>query len=233
VTECLFIVNPVSGGGKFRKLHKRLYHWIGRELPDASWETTEYPGHATKIAASAARRGIRAIFSVGGDGTLHEVVQAIAPLKASQQPAVGVLAAGTGADYARRLRELHGDISDWNWLKHPKTIKVDLGRASFRGSASRSTKRFFLNIADAGLGGESVRQMAQGGFDWGPLKYLIAALRAAWSYRPPPWSDWRVLCPRARDLRRFSLPAARSGTSGTIPTVEAWARWRVPKASFK
>lgn len=52
------------------------------------------------VEASA---GKRAVIAIGGDGMVHLVVNALMTIPPEQRPALGVIAAGTGNDYARAL----------------------------------------------------------------------------------------------------------------------------------
>ena len=71
------IVNPVAGGGR------GLDHFplISKLLRDAGIQTepvfTEHKFHATELTVSAVKQGFRRIIAVGGDGTLHEVVNGL------------------------------------------------------------------------------------------------------------------------------------------------------------
>ena len=71
------IVNPVAGGGR------GLDHFpqISKHLRDAYIRCepvfTEHKFHATELPVTAVREGYRHIIVVGGDGTLHEVVNGL------------------------------------------------------------------------------------------------------------------------------------------------------------
>ena len=90
-----FIVNPASGMGKTgRQLDKLREQAAGL---DAEWLVTESPGHATGLAASAG--GCEVVVAVGGDGTVHEVVNGLMQLPAAGRPALAVIPSGTGNDF--------------------------------------------------------------------------------------------------------------------------------------
>ena len=90
-----FIVNPASGMGKTgRQLDKLREQATGL---DAEWLVTESPGHATGLAASAG--GYEVVVAVGGDGTVHEVVNGLMQLLAAGRPALAVIPSGTGNDF--------------------------------------------------------------------------------------------------------------------------------------
>jgi diacylglycerol kinase family enzyme len=55
--KILFIVNPISGIGKQKRFEKILNRHINKEKFDYQIEYTQYAGHATEIAAAAAKEG--------------------------------------------------------------------------------------------------------------------------------------------------------------------------------
>lgn len=63
--------------------------------------STNAPGHATQITKELISAGAKKIIALGGDGTLHEVVNGIKP---SDDAVLGILPAGTGNDVATMLK---------------------------------------------------------------------------------------------------------------------------------
>jgi YegS/Rv2252/BmrU family lipid kinase len=181
----LFIVNPISGGKKNRRVQEVLRQWVLQQMPQALWQVTAGPGDATRLAAEAAGGGVERIFPLGGDGTLNEVLQGIATIPDPMRPAVGILGGGTGGDYARGVQEQFGNSKDWNWLLKPQEIRVDFGKVMMRDPSQGETSRYFLNVADGGLPGAVVRQVNQGGKGLGRWQYLLATLKAGRHYRAP------------------------------------------------
>ena len=97
------IVNPVAGGGR------GLDHFpqISKHLRDAHIRCepvfTEHKFHATELTVTAVREGYRHIIVVGGDGTLHEVVNGLFIQQEVRPDEVllAVVAVGTGNDWVR------------------------------------------------------------------------------------------------------------------------------------
>ena len=52
------IVNPRAGGGRAGAQIDKLRHWVSQRFENAEVVLTEAPGHATQLAADAARGGI-------------------------------------------------------------------------------------------------------------------------------------------------------------------------------
>jgi diacylglycerol kinase (ATP) len=91
------IVNPAAGPHDVRH---ELPAVVGH-LEEQGWQAalywTGWPGEATTLAREAAERGLDAVFAVGGDGTLNEMVNGLA----GSGVALGVLPGGTGNVWAR------------------------------------------------------------------------------------------------------------------------------------
>jgi YegS/Rv2252/BmrU family lipid kinase len=73
--------------------------FISRQRLDAELAVTTGPGHATELARSAVAAGCARIVSVGGDGTMNEVAQALVHSPA----ALALVPCGSGNGLARHL----------------------------------------------------------------------------------------------------------------------------------
>lgn len=93
------IVNPVSGGGKYAELAKRLCAMIEEKGHAARVYATECEGDCRAKTRQALEAGCTSIVGVGGDGTLSEIVEAMGGSGA----ALYIVPGGTGNDFARAL----------------------------------------------------------------------------------------------------------------------------------
>ena len=140
--RCRIIYNPTSG----REAMKNNLVDILNILERAGYETSAYattpePNSAKNEAERAAKAGFNLIVAAGGDGTINEVVNGIAPLK--HRPKLGIIPAGTTNDYARALKIPREDpIGAAKVIAKGQTIKMDIGEAC---------KNWFVNIAAGGL----------------------------------------------------------------------------------
>lgn len=140
--RCRIIYNPTSG----REAMKNNLVDILNILERAGYETSAYattpePNSAKNEAERAAKAGFNLIVAAGGDGTINEVVNGIAPLK--HRPRLGIIPAGTTNDYARALKIPREDpIGAAKVIAKGQTVKMDIGEAG---------KNWFVNIAAGGL----------------------------------------------------------------------------------
>ena len=91
------ILNPQSGEGKKQKLHRRALERFRQRKQDFRVFETEKAGQATLLANELCREGEGDIVVVGGDGTLHEVLNGFTNF---ERCALGLIPCGTGNDFA-------------------------------------------------------------------------------------------------------------------------------------
>ncbi|ESU75325.1 Diacylglycerol kinase family protein [Enterococcus faecalis CBRD01] len=135
------IYNPTSG----KELIKKNLADILSILEECGYEasafaTTPEENSARNEAHRAARAGFDLLVAAGGDGTINEVVNGIAPLK--RRPKMAIIPAGTTNDYARALKIPRDNIvKAAEVIKKNQTVKMDIGQAG---------KNYFINIAAGG-----------------------------------------------------------------------------------
>ncbi len=95
----LFVLNPISGTGKKRLIPRIIADNIDKDRYTYDIKYTEYKGHATKIAAEAAKNGVDIVVAVGGDGTVNEIGCGLI----NTDTAMGILPCGSGNGLARHL----------------------------------------------------------------------------------------------------------------------------------
>lgn len=93
------IFNPMCDHGRSGQKASDLQS-IVEKLGGADWAGTEYPGHAVEIAAKAGDLGYNKVVALGGDGTVHEVVNGLMRIPQENRPSLGVVPIGSGNDFA-------------------------------------------------------------------------------------------------------------------------------------
>jgi YegS/Rv2252/BmrU family lipid kinase len=94
------VVNPISGTQSKKAILKWIDERMDRSIYDYSIVKTEYAGHATQIAASAAQDKVDVVVAIGGDGTINEIARSLV----HTDTALGIIPCGSGNGLARHLR---------------------------------------------------------------------------------------------------------------------------------
>ncbi len=100
-----FVAHPGAGRGAFARRWPPMAAALAERGVDHVVELTSRAGEATELARRAAHDGARLVAAVGGDGTLHEVVNRLmsAGRAPGEGPLVGLVPAGRCGDYARGI----------------------------------------------------------------------------------------------------------------------------------
>ena len=155
------IVNPVAGGGR------GLDHFpqISRYLRDAQILCepvfTEHKFHATELTVTAVNEGYRHIIVVGGDGTLHEVVNGlfIQQKVCPDEVLLAVVAVGTGNDWVRTFGISNRYQDAVKAISEGYSFLQDVGVVSYEESHYRQS-RYMANVAGAGFDAHVVRKFS-------------------------------------------------------------------------
>ncbi len=125
----IFIVNPHSGGGKALKVVENIKNVCESDNLEYEIFFTDGPNDATKIAKKF-RFSSNIIYSVGGDGTLNEVVNGIVGTKNM----LGIIPCGSGNDFYKTLEKIDDELP-----------LVDVGKIN---------NKYFINIVSIGIDAE-------------------------------------------------------------------------------
>ena len=102
------------------------------------------------MAGEAARNGYGAVVAVGGDGTVHEVVNGLMTVERPVRPSLGVIPAGRGSELCRTV----GIPRDWqvaaSLLLSGRRTTVDAGRMEYLSAGGRRSG-YFINAASLGF----------------------------------------------------------------------------------
>ena len=125
----VFIINPASGKTDYNKIKENIIKTLENE--DYEIYETKAPKEAIQIANRFKNEENTIVYSVGGDGTLNEVVNGIAEGKCK----LGIIPTGSGNDFYRSLKEAQTE-----------NVRLDLGKVN---------GRYFINIASVGMDAET------------------------------------------------------------------------------
>ena len=187
--EWCAIFNPNAGNAKGSKDSGRISDILRKNGINFNALTTTGKGDATEFTRTMLAEGYRKIISVGGDGTLNEIINGVFTQThcLPSEVTIGLIPVGTGNDWGRMFGiplVYEGAVSV---IKEGKTLLHDIGVIDYHiGSAKHRT--YFINIA--GTGFEAVvilrtnRQKEKGRSN--KAIYLFNLLRSLITYRNTP-----------------------------------------------
>jgi diacylglycerol kinase (ATP) len=140
------------------------------------------------MAQSAVKESRPVVVAVGGDGTLNEVVNGFfrngAPIPTTTK--LAMVPVGTGGDFRRTLRIPLDARAAIDILKSGLVRRLDAGCVTYQTDEGATAVRHFINIADAGLGGDVVYRVNRGSKRLGALTYKLGSGLALLSYKNKP-----------------------------------------------
>lgn len=151
------IVNPTSGMGKAKRNWNKINILLDKYKIDYEYKFSEYSKHETELVKEAIRKGYRKIISIGGDGTLFNILngvmiqQFINPLDIE----IGVIPIGTGNDWTRSHLIPRKFEKAIQIIKAGKTIKQDVGYIEL---LNENKSAYFNILAGSGFVGHVVHK---------------------------------------------------------------------------
>lgn len=146
------IYNPASGqlSSRRAKIISQALAILRKAGIEVEAFETNAPGSATQFARQAVDGGFDAVLACGGDGTMHEVLQALV----GTQVALGVVPLGTANVLAQALGLGNSAIKAVRKLVTARPIDVPVGRIHFRDPQGAEQVRYFT--VAAGIGADAL-----------------------------------------------------------------------------
>lgn len=149
------IVNPNAGNGKGQKDWSRINDLLKKNGIVTTVNFTGKKGDAIELTRKAIGDGFRKFISVGGDGTLNEIVNGAFKQDhcSPGELLLAMIPVGTGNDWGRMFSiplVYEGAVSV---IREGRQMPHDIGVIDYYNGETRE-KRYFINIA--GLGFESL-----------------------------------------------------------------------------
>ncbi|RWZ59732.1 diacylglycerol kinase family lipid kinase [Halobacillus fulvus] len=187
----IVVVNPEAGFGKSEKLFRLIQQDDHYKKSNCRAFFTQYEGHGAKIAEQVAemhKEQLECLIVVGGDGTLHEVVNG---LKNHSDVPIAFIPAGSGNDFARGLSLRHKGVELFRRIvTNPRKFAFYPG-VFVMNKRHKHGQQYFVNSIGFGLDGavvaEANRSLYRG---WirrlrlSPLTYPLALIKAIRNYEP-------------------------------------------------
>lgn len=176
-TPCyLFIFNPAADKGRASLKAGWLQSLVAGKK-NSTLVTTTYAGHAGEIARSGIRES-NCLIACGGDGTLHEVVNAVA----GEDVKIGILPIGSANDFIKSLNPQNRPHAGISHFFDSGSTTVDLGSVLF-GSTDH---RYFINSLGIGFTGRVAKAVKRLTWLKGDLSYAYALFSVLAGYTSLP-----------------------------------------------
>jgi diacylglycerol kinase (ATP) len=162
-----FIVNAAAGNGKSGKKINTIIRLLNEKQIPFEMELTKWRNHAEELAQQAVKEGFGKIIAVGGDGTLHEIVNGL--MQTGENVKLGILPEGGGNDYAKNFSIPHDINQCLEIFLRDKIRKVDVGKIG---------NQFFINSFGLGFDAKVAYFAQKIRFLNGLPRYLTAVIKA-------------------------------------------------------
>lgn len=176
VDTCI-ILNPAAGHGRSARFRDEVLAVARERWGEVALQLTGGPGHALELARELPT-DVGRVLAVGGDGTVHEVANGLLARGGEARPALGVVPAGTGNDFAK--------MTGTAGLKPREALEALAAGSVRRFDVGRAWEEYFVNSLGVGLDADVARRVNEYKHWPGPIGYVVAALLAVLHRKPLP-----------------------------------------------
>lgn len=176
------IINPTSGNGSSKKKWPQIEALLKAYSFNYDFVFTEHENHSFELIQQALNIGFLNIICVGGDGTLHNIVNGILNQNkvVSNKVAIGMIPIGTGNDWVK-THNIPNDFEKAIQIIKNGTKKLqDLGKIEFLKESRKPV--YFNNLAGVGFDGFIVSKVHKYKH-FGALAYLTGAFLGLFSFK--------------------------------------------------
>lgn len=187
------IVNPIAGSGKGLDDYPLISKLLRDNNIHCEAVFTEHKCHATELTVSAIEAGYRHIIVVGGDGTLHEVVNGVFIQKyaPTTEITIAVIAIGTGNDWIRMYGIPTRYSEAIRAIREGYTFLQDVAEVEYEESMYRQ-KRHMANVAGLGFDAAVIKSLQHATMKgkFGRSIYLWCVLRSFFKHKSTGVKIW-------------------------------------------
>jgi YegS/Rv2252/BmrU family lipid kinase len=176
--KLVLIGNPASNRGRSRPKIYEFRDQLAQEGFDTELFLTEKKNHAIDLC-KAIRNENLIVVSLGGDGTINEVVNGLGE---ETNCIVAAIPIGSGNDFAKALKMSNDPRKLIDLIKNKSLKYIDLSLITSIDFEDREKSRYFINAVGIGLDARVASVYSQYKFLKGFTGYLIAALKEVFSY---------------------------------------------------
>lgn len=146
------IVNPNAGTGLGKKMwDKILYHFNSIDI-EFDYYLTKHKEHAIELTQKAIASGYKKFISVGGDGTVNEIVNGIMNQNIidTKEITLAMIPVGTGNDWRRSIAIPMNYSKTIDLISKNDCQMLDIAKVTFN-SDNGTQSRYFINMAGIGF----------------------------------------------------------------------------------
>lgn len=164
--KALFLYNSKAGSKDTKAKLARTLPILSQSIKNMTVIQTDSVEEAKAVCVQFSGK-MDLLIILGGDGTLHACINAIAPLK--NRPAIGVLPAGTANDFSRMLKIPQDLEQAARTLATGNIVPVDIGKTD---------DGYFLNFWGIGLVAEASQNIdKEQKNSFGVFSYILSTIR--------------------------------------------------------
>ena len=185
INTWFLIVNPNAGNKNFKKSWNKIKYLLKLKNIQYSFAITQYTKHETILIKEVIKKGYRNIISVGGDGTLHHVINGIMTQRyiKTSEIKLGIIPLGTGNDWIKTYNIPNSIEKSIDIIKKNSTIFQDIGCITLQNGK----KEYFNNLGGIGYDGYVVKNLNYLK-KIGSLAFLLSGLYSLFSYKKNKYS---------------------------------------------
>lgn len=179
-----FIVN--SQKKRLGRLKEKIKETFSEKYDVGFLFTTGYRS-AEQLTRTAIDLGYSYVVAVGGDGTVNEVINGVMqmPIEKRQGVIVGILPWGTGNDFARTVGASSSVSNLYKQVIGSQCKPIDVVKVSYCDGKGQAASRYFNNIADVGIGPDTLITVGKiSKYVGASLAFSIAAVKALFFLKP-------------------------------------------------
>lgn len=180
-----FIIN---GKLQKRKIAQSLESFFGIDY-QVKLFFSEKATQSIELARDAVAQGTDYLIAVGGDGTLNEVLNGMMqnPEEARKNVIYGMIPAGSGNDFAKTMGVTNNLEELKKCMVQDTTVSIDIGLMKFTSLEGGEAQRYFINIADIGIGGLVAQILHESPKIFGSkVRYMVGIVKGFLKFRHQP-----------------------------------------------
>jgi len=185
INTWFLIVNPSSGNKNFKNSWNEIKYLLNLKKIQYSFAFSQYTKHEVELVREVIKKGYKIIISVGGDGTLHHVINGVMTQTyiKTNKVKIGIIPLGTGNDWIKTYNIPNSIEKSIAIIKKNTTILQDIGCITLLNGK----KEYFNNLAGIGYDGYVVKNLKYLK-KVGSIAFLLSGLYSLLSYRKKKYS---------------------------------------------